>query len=86
MSEAMHDNVISEVGMKPLFSALDAESALQRALSVYLGKAKHEDAFALMPVLPIAMHLPVALASDCLLSLLNAWVRRDIHIRDVYTA
>ena len=31
-----------------LFNALDAELALQRALLVYLGKAKHEDAFAFM--------------------------------------
>ena len=31
-----------------LFNALDAELALQRVLSVYLGKAKHKDAFALV--------------------------------------
>ena len=31
-----------------LFNALDAELALQRSLSVYLGKAKHDDAFALI--------------------------------------
>jgi hypothetical protein len=31
-----------------LFKALEAELALHRSLSVYLGKAKHEGAFALM--------------------------------------
>ena len=31
-----------------LLRALDAELALQRSLSVYRGKAKHEDAFALI--------------------------------------
>ena len=40
MSEAMYDDVLAEVRISHLFSALDAELALQRVLSVYLGKAK----------------------------------------------
>ena len=49
MSETMNYDVITEVGFQPFVSrALDAELALQRSLSVYRGKAKHEDAFAMI--------------------------------------
>ena len=63
MSEAMDEDVLAEVGMKPLFSALDAGLALQRALSVYLGKAKHDDAFALIRC---AAHSDAPTSGTCL--------------------
>ena len=46
-----------------LFNALDAELALQCVLSVYLGKAKHDDAFA---SIRLAAQSDAAMISICL--------------------
>ena len=57
MSEAMDDDVIAEVCRSHLFSALEVDLALQRLLSLYLGKAKHDDAFAWIAVLRLDIHV-----------------------------
>ena len=63
MSEAMDDDVIAEVCKSHLFSALEADLALQRLLSLYLGKAKHDDAFALIRC---AAHSDAPTSGTCL--------------------
>ena len=44
----MYHNVLTEVCLHHLFNALDAELALHFDLSVYLSKAKHDDAVCLI--------------------------------------
>ena len=47
-----HINLTAHPWLNHLFNAALAELALQRSLSVYRGKAKHEDAFALIRYCP----------------------------------
>ena len=68
-----------KLALSHLFRALDAELALQRSFSVYLGKAKHEDAFAIMRY---AAHSN-APTSDTCLGLLLVFNERHIHSKQV---